>query len=101
MRKSPAKLKSQLRLGRPYWRANHVTKKERAHVAPRPRTENCRLRPQRLTNTPLTAGTRHHGSKFLDPLSLFHFACIDIPLGIYVDGIDPVELSRIFAVAAE
>src|SRR5579859_976203 len=101
MRKSQAKLRSKFREGRSYWRPNHVSRKERARVALPPQTENCRLRPQRLRNSLLTAGTGHHGNKFLDPLRLFHFARVDVALGIHVDGIDPVELSSVFAVAAE
>ncbi len=43
----------------------------------------------------------HYGHELLDPLCLFHFARVDVPLLVHSDRVDPVELARIFSVAAE
>ena len=48
-----------------------------------------------------TQGLRIHAHEFLDAFSVFHFARVDVALGIRADCIDPVQISCIAAGAAE
>src|SRR5258706_15830440 len=40
-------------------------------------------------------------NEFLNSFSIFHFARVDVSLGVHRNGIDPVELSRVTSVATE
>src|SRR5882672_10623636 len=41
------------------------------------------------------------GDKLLNPFAVFHFTGVDVSLGVHGDRIDPMELSRITAVASK
>src|ERR1700676_5532459 len=59
------------------------------------------LRERKPRKVESLAAAFHYRHKFLDPLRLLHFAREDVSIRVDPDGIDPVELARIFAVSPE